>query len=369
MIRRIVFGLTLVMGAWACSSDDSPGSGSDGFDRSALLINWADNIIIPAYEAYAASLAKLTTAENQFTINLSVQNLEELRTAWLEAYIAWQHVSMFEIGKAEELTLRDFTNIFPANAAEIESSISSGVPPFNLELPSSRDEQGFPALDYLLFGIADNDEDIVDQFRQDAKYGIYLSQVVTRLNSLTNEVLDDWKDEFRDEFVENNGSTAGSSVNKLVNDYMFYYEKALRAGKIGIPAGVFSTSPLSDRVEGLYSKKYSKVLFEAALQATIDFFNGKHFDGAGTGPGLNTYLAFLNTITEGENLATAINSQFTKAQSTSGLLKDSFFDEVETNNTAMLGAYNELQAVVPLMKVDMFTALNIRVDFVDADGD
>ena len=35
----------------------------------------------------------------------------------------------------------------------------------------------------------------------------------------------------------------------------------------------------------------------------------------------------------------------------------------------MLAAYDELQANVVLLKVDMFQALNIKVDFVDADGD
>ncbi len=35
----------------------------------------------------------------------------------------------------------------------------------------------------------------------------------------------------------------------------------------------------------------------------------------------------------------------------------------------MLTAYDELQKAVVLLKVDMLQALNIQVDFVDADGD
>ena len=62
------------------------------------------------------------------------------------------------------------------------------------------------------------------------------------------EVSNSRTDGYRDEFVNKDGSTATSSVNKLVNDYLFYYEKFLRAGKIGMPAGVFSGDPLSDRV-------------------------------------------------------------------------------------------------------------------------
>ena len=35
----------------------------------------------------------------------------------------------------------------------------------------------------------------------------------------------------------------------------------------------------------------------------------------------------------------------------------------------MLEAYDKIQAAVVLMKVDMLQALNINVDYVDADGD
>jgi hypothetical protein len=42
---------------------------------------------------------------------------------------------------------------------------------------------------------------------------------------------------------------------------------------------------------------------------------------------------------------------------------------VETNNVAMTEAFDTIQQAVILLKVDMLQALDIRVDFVDADGD
>lgn len=274
---------------------------------------------------------------------------------------------MFEIGKAEQLTLRDYTNVFPTDADKIESYLSGTD--YNLELPSTRSQQGFPALDYLLFGSADTDVAILARFSNSEEIRTYLDLLVTRLDDLASQVLDDWQNGYRNTFVSNAGSEASSSVNKMLNDYMFYYEKALRAGKVGIPAGVFSNTPLSDRVEAFYKKDASKVLFETALQATIDFFNGRHFDGGGSGSSLADYLAFLNTVSGSERLDILINNQFDKAQTAAGALTDSFFEEVENNNLAMLQLYDELQANVVLMKVDMFQALNVKVDFVDADGD
>jgi hypothetical protein len=51
------------------------------------------------------------------------------------------------------------------------------------------------------------------------------------------------------------------------------------------------------------------------------------------------------------------------------MLGSDLFEEVETSNVNMLRTYDELQKNVILMKVDMFQALSIQVDFVDADGD
>ncbi len=50
---------------------------------------------------------------------------------------------------------------------------------------------------------------------------------------------------------------------------------------------------------------------------------------------------------------------------------DSFRIEIENNNPAtdMLLAYDEVQRIVPLLKVDMVSAMSISIDFVDADGD
>ena len=75
---------------------------------------------------------------------------------------------------------------------------------------------------------------------------------------LTETVLNDWTSNYRDSFVAQTGNSSTSSVNKIVNDYVNYYERDLRKAKIGTPAGVFSAgATFSDKVEGFYSKIYS----------------------------------------------------------------------------------------------------------------
>ena len=54
---------------------------TDRFDRKAMLQNWADNIIIPAYTQLVARLNTLKTSANTFTTTPNETHLTALRTA------------------------------------------------------------------------------------------------------------------------------------------------------------------------------------------------------------------------------------------------------------------------------------------------
>ncbi|WP_436514789.1 imelysin family protein [Ekhidna sp. To15] len=352
-------------------SEDEPGESGDSFDREAMLQNWADNIIVPGYASYVSELTTLETTIEAFTNSPSIATLEDARSAWLSANIAWQKVAMFEIGKAEELSLINYTNIYPTNTEDLIKTIESES--YDLTSVNRQDEQGFPAIEYLIYEIKDSDQAIVDLYLQETAsqpYKAYLNDLSDRLLTLTQAVLSDWKNGYREIFIANAGSGSTSSVNKLVNDYIFYYEKHLRAGKIGIPAGVFSAEIQPEKVEGFYSGK-SKELFLTGLKAMQDFFNGKSSDSnlAVEGEGLKTYLDFVNDVSDAENLSELINAQFEEARDQAQLLEEDFSMQVASDNSQMLKTYDELQKNVVNLKVDMLQALNIRVDFVDADGD
>ncbi|GAL69936.1 hypothetical protein [Jejuia pallidilutea] len=99
------------------------------------------------------------------------------------------------------------------------------------------------------------------------------------------------------------------------------------------------------------------------------FFKGENFNNAGSGPSLESYLDFLNTVKNGEDLSTLINNQFDASRTAINALNNSFSEQITTNNNAMLSAFEELQANVVLLKSDMFSALSIAVEFNSGDGD
>ena len=343
---------------------------ADNFDRQAMLTNWADNIIIPTYEDLAVNVGNLKTAAANFQANPATAEFDNLKNAWELAYISWQNAAIFEIGKAEELALQNNLNIYPTNVTELTENVMSSS--YNLALPSEFSTQGFPALDYLLFGVSNDDALILQFYQSDSNAGKYLQYIVeltNRMGELVTTVLEDWTTNYRATFVENSGNSANASVDKLTNDFIFYYEKHLRAGKIGIPAGVFSGDVLSDRVEGFYKKDLSKTLFLAGLDAVQNFFNGRHFNNSTTDESMAAYLEYLDVQKGDINLKNYINQQFDATRTTAQKLSDNFAEQVVNDNVKMLETYDQLQLNVVNLKVDMMQAFNINVDFVDADGD
>ncbi|WP_339687450.1 imelysin family protein [uncultured Nonlabens sp.] len=366
-LKSLVILLFAAAAIWSCtdSEDDSTGQ-NDNFDRKALLENAADNIIIPALQDLSNDLNELKTSKDVFITTPDQSTLDALREDWLDAYKTWQYVEMFNIGKAEEILYNFQMNIYPTNVSDIQSNMANGN--YDLTSTNNNDAVGFPAVDYLLYGTATTDGDIINYFST-AAHQQYLSDVIDQMSTLTSTVLNDWTTSYRDVFVNSTGNTASSAVNMLVNDFIFYYEKGLRANKVGIPAGVFSTTPLADKVEGLYSKQYSKELALEALLAVENFFNGKSYNGNLTGESYASYLTLLRNNNGTSDLTGIINSQLNTARSQMNLLDDSFYSQVNTDNTKMTDTYDELQRVTVLLKVDMLQTLNISVDYVDADGD
>ncbi len=369
-MKNIILLFCFIFVITACSSEsEDQNSGTSSLNRTTMLTNLADNVIVPRYENYQAKVQVLVTDVNTFNAAPNITNLATVRTSWLEAYKAFQYITMFNFGKAEAIYIKESSNTYPTNTAGIEANISAGS--YNLSLNSQFDKQGFPALDYLINGLGNNDASIVGFYDTNAtNYKQYLLAVANRLKTNIDAVVNDWNSTYKANYIANSGTSIISSVNVTTNNFVKNLEKDVRTGKIGIPAGVFSNGvTYSEKVEGFYKKNVSKILLNESVKASQDFFNGKHFGSATTGEGLKSYLDQLNAMRSGQKLSDIINNQFALIFTTNNTLNDNFSDQVITDNSKMLAAYAELQKNVVYTKLDMMQALNISIDYVDGDGD
>ena len=356
-------------------SDDSSSSSSDGYNRQALLSNIVNNIIIPAHNNFKNELDIFKSNVEVFDNNRDITNLQQLQNQFVEAYKAWQHIEMFNIGYAEEIFYASKMNIYPANISRISDNINAA----NIDLDSNSNQysaQGFPAVDYLLFGLAEDNQSILNIYLSSGQDNLtmnYLNILSNKMVENTDSVIDYWQSN-KESFINSSGNSSTSSLNMLSNDFVYYFEKGLRANKIGIPAGVWS-GELPQNVEAYYKGNISKLLAIEGLQASYNFFNGIHFGSNQIdGEGLYDYLAYLDDTNYSDStmfigLEDDIVSSFENSMQKLLLLNDNFAVQIQTDNMKMLEAYDAIQQGVVRLKTNMLSILGISVDYYDADGD
>jgi predicted lipoprotein len=335
-------------------------------DRKALLVNVADNIIIPSFENTQSAVAAMKTAADNFTASPDAAKLQTLRQQWQTAYLAWQKTELFHFGPADNATLRNYFNIYPTDITLLNSHISSGT--YDLEVLINNKVQGFPALDYLLNGLGNDDNSILTFYTTSAnaaKWKKYLTDITSIMTAKLASVVTTWKSTYRQQFVDNTGTGAGSSFSALVNEYIMYFERFLRSGKYAIPAGAMSGTAAPEKVEVYYSKTLGTQMALTALQAAEDFFLGKSFSTGTSGPGLKSYLQSLNATA----LVTNIESQFGIIETKATALGNSIHNAIVNNRPAILALYDEFQKQVRYFKVDMVSAIGISITYTDNDGD
>jgi predicted lipoprotein len=279
---------------------------------------------------------------------------------------------MLEFGPAEEVSLRMYINTYPVTVSKVSANISSGS--YDLEQFAHKDAQGFAAVDYLLNGIASTNAAVIELYTTDAQATNrkkYLQDVVAKMHSKVQSVNSSWAT-YETTFVNSTGTDASSSTSKMVNAFVLYYERYLRAGKIGLPAGVMTGVAKPELSEAFYSPDLQKELAVTSLTSVLNFYEGKSYGtGSGTvGPSMKSYLAAIGTKDDnGKLMADLISEELQQALTAMQNVNGSIAGNVTSNRPAMLQLYDELQQVVPLLKVDMVSAFGISITYVDNDGD
>lgn len=366
MIRKIVVLISIsFLLVFACSGDtNSPSSQSSDTvweQKSQMLTNWADNFIIPNYQNLSVKLNDLEISIINFISDTNITTLEIVRNNWLDAYMSWQHVEMFNIGPAEQIFYNSKMNVYPTSIENIEALIASGNFS-NLDNSPYNSSQGFPALDYLLYSVADDDSGIISLYNSNSNYSNYLIEIINRMVSNTNYVLSEW-DGFRSNFISSVENTATSSANKMTNDFIYYYEKGFRSNKFGIPVGIFSAGNIyPEKVEAFYNRDVSGLLALEAINAIKLFFNGN---------GSYSLKQFIDNFATNNmsTLSSEINNQFILAENSIEELNPNFSTQLNDNSLEMAITYDVIQVGTVLLKTDMLTVLQIATDYVDADGD
>ena len=355
---------------------DDNGCLYEDYDKLSLLTNLADNYIIPSLDAYKSRIITLNIHVDSFIENPSISNLTLLRTSWEEALLSWQDVGFLDFGPSEYILLRKQTNTFPIDTTELNNFIT--LADWNLEYTSSYDSKGLQALDYLLFKPGHTESELITYFQNNTNAKNYLKALAEDLNQNISYVTNQWVS-YREDFIndfevtQSNFSTnsQGSSISNIINALCLHYEFYVRRGKVGLPLGVFngfSQLELPELVECYYSGKSTQNLVRS-INSLRKYVTGSSYLNNDNGLGLDDYMDFVNAEQNSQQLSTVIDNQFLIILDELNNINGPLSEEIINNKSHITQTYQELQQLVPYIKVDMTSALGVLITYQDNDGD
>ena len=349
---RPAVALVVVVGAVCAAAVAACGAGAP--DRSDVLGDLADDVIVPAYERLAVSTEALAGATAELCSTLDPDDWAAARRALGEARADWSYSEAMWVGPVMER--RSWAVIdWPISPSEIENLIADTTVEIDYDRLARRigaDQRGLGAVDYLLGppGAADLD-DLADPRRC-----AYLAGVAEVAAAEAALLPADWTADFEGEgpyravFVDSDGS----GLDDVVNDAVFLLEAitdlelGAALGEMGReadpsriaegPAGL-GAADLADRLEGL----------RAVLIGP---------DDAG---GLNPLL--------GDDLTGRLAARFASAAAAVAAIEPPLLDAVATSPQTVSAARAAIKDLQITIATEVVSRLGVTIGFSDADGD
>lgn len=334
------------------------------FDKQAMLLNYADNLILPAYTAFRISLDSLISAYDGFKDSGSLSDFQACKQKFTVAYLKYQRISIFGFGPGEDANIRVNFNIFPADTQKIKANITGGS--YNLSLASTIDAKGFPAIDYLFYGHQSTELRQKELLNSENNRKKYVSDVLNDMSIKINAVVASWGS-YRNVFVSSLGTDVGSSIGFMINQINYELDY-LKNAKIATPLGLRSGgTPLPGHCEAIYEGQSLKYALET-LTTIENVYLGRSFTG-NDGKGFDDYLDHLQIMHIDLPLNAAIKLQFQIAREKMNAITNPLPQQVFDNSATVNTAYKELVKLLVLLKTDMPSGLGVVITYQDGDGD
>jgi len=338
------------------------------FDRQAMLSNYASRLILPAYSDLYSRVDGLNAIAGAFNIVLSTDVLNVLQDSWGRTYTEWQYTNAYNFGPAGEDGLRkgliEEVATFPANESKIEAVIAANA--WNLN-DFERDARGFLAIEYLIFGKNQSQEEVVAAFANSPARRAYLIALIQNIYERVGEVRNAWNSGYSQQFVQNAGTDVGSSTSLFYNEFVRSYE-SIKNFKLGLPLG---KRPAQIQVEPhlveAYYSGHSLAMLKAHLNAVENIWYGRDKIGQ-DGIGLREYL---ESVEGGNALISSTEAQLAALKAALAAVPESpaLSEQIAGDKTALEALYVEFSKMTRFFKSDLSSLLGIAITFSSGDGD
>lgn len=367
MNKYLILVLGLIVTTVACNDNNKENIDSGNFDRSIMLANYADNLIIPSYNTL---LTKVDVLKQNISLitkpESTVEQLLQARESWVELATQWQFCNSYNFGPAGEMGIKKGLNeeiaTFPVAETKLINFINANDTAFaNFD----RDTRGIYAIEYLLYTPGLSNNQILDSIKNNTNRINYLNALVGSVHKNVAEVVSQWS-AYRSNFISNNGTDIGSSSSILYNEFLKSYE-GLKNFKFGIPLGrrPGQTEPLPQQVEAYYSGISSSLAKQHWLSVK-NIWEGMAANAA-DGPGFKEYL---QNVPGGNDLISSTQTQVAAVDAKLNLLPaNKLSDAISQQFNVVDDVHNELQKTTRFFKSDMSSLLGIAITYSSGDGD
>jgi putative iron-regulated protein len=314
---------TALVGNAAVSPSDRPNV--NAFSDKQVVIDFADKVVIPTYQKFAAKTKDLKTAVDALAITPNEANLKAAQAEWIESRVNWEQGESFIIGPAKSLGLDAAIDTWPLDKGDIEKMLESRdklTPESVKKLQES--QKGYHAIEFVLFG-ANGKKAIADFTPREFAY---VQALATVLDQDANTLLTAWtkgvdgSPAYRDSFA-----TAGNNP---------IYPSLPNAAQEMVEGMIDSTTELAENklTEPFKKKDASLIESQYAIANPLnDFRNNilcvknvyfgtleRHVSGKS---GLSSYIAKLNPT-----LDTRVDKEITSALNAIAAIPTPFYTAI-----------------------------------------
>lgn len=381
-----------------CVGDDQSGDvaseSARGFDYQGMLANYADNVFLPEYRAFAEEAEALAEGLNSVAFYCDSLNdsdgagrIQRVRDQWRRSMDQWQRVELFQVGPlvANGGAMRNRIYSFGSSAPLSECAVDQSVvlsqeEGFDLSARSVN-ARGLGALEYLLFSedlahhcpsqIRETEgwNDLPEQVRRQQRcdYAQRLAEDIVVASQTLVEAWEPQGGDYRFEWV----NPANQEANlKALSDALFYIELQTKDRKLGVPTGLHTNCnaiACPEAVESPYSET-SMANVNANLGAFRLGFtggNGLGFDDIFVHEGFPDVMeAFKDAIFDAEarsGYATPSLLQEMSEQNESGSAQNCLNAAAnpEDNYPGACAAHAYLKRVTDRLRTDFITIVNL----------
>jgi len=326
------------------------------FDKRPIMVNLADNYIIPAYSDLQTKMNTLELTWNDFNTNQTVANFDLLKDALTSVTISFHRVKIFDVGPAMSNGLMSALGTFPADTSQIKTNINAGS--YTLTTAENIDAIGFDALDYLFYR-----NDALTLIQSSANCIQYVSDLITKMKAEVDYVVSGWSS-YRSTFIAGVGTSSTDPFALLVNAFCRDFELA-KTLQLGIPIGTQTLGiPQPHYLEARRSGIGQQLLI-ANIETVHAVFQGMSYDGLTNGEGYDDYLVAIDK----SSLSSTINSRFNYMKTHPSSWSGGLEGMMTTNAQTLTDFYNYMQGTVVYLKTDMSSAFGVLITYQDNDGD